>query len=89
MYRLSLSDDHPEKKNDESYANNDGIDQFVVAGQPVGWYMSKLSFAESEYFLAISVRGHIILNMSSTIVSNAMRPRHIQTHLSIFPITMA
>jgi hypothetical protein len=40
--------------------------------------MSKLSFSESEYFLAIMVRGQNILNTKRTIPSPTISPMPIQ-----------
>jgi hypothetical protein len=47
----------------------------------MGRKMSKLSFSESEYFLAITVRGQNILKIRRTIPSPTINPIPIQVYL--------
>ncbi|WP_157487172.1 hypothetical protein [Gelidibacter algens] len=42
-----------------------------------------MSFVESEYFLAITVKGQNILNANKTNTSNTTNPMQIQTQISI------
>jgi hypothetical protein len=64
------------------------INLLYLANQ-LGKKMSKLSFVEFEYFRAINVMGHILLNTSKTTASTRMQPIPIQTHLSILLLITA
>jgi hypothetical protein len=55
----------------------------------LGKKISKLSLVEFEYLRAITVTGHILLQMIKIRPSINMAPTQIQTHLSILSLITA